>query len=133
MSSILVVDDSAVDRRLVGELLERKFQCSVDYAVNGLEALARMKGVAPDLMVLFGDLDWRSVGSVGNDSIYTFENDTGPDDANHNIDGLFICSGAAAPQRGHDRISIYDMAPTVLSQLGMTVPGDMVGRNRLES
>ena len=30
MTSILVVDDSAVDRRLVGELLERKFQCAVN-------------------------------------------------------------------------------------------------------
>ena len=38
MTSILVVDDSAVDRRLVGELLERKFECSVQYAVNGVEA-----------------------------------------------------------------------------------------------
>jgi len=51
MTSILVVDDSAVDRRLVGELLERKFECSVDYAVNGLEAMARLKDVAPDLVV----------------------------------------------------------------------------------
>ena len=51
MTSILVVDDSAVDRRLVGELLERKFECSVDYAVNGVEAMARLKDVAPDLVV----------------------------------------------------------------------------------
>ncbi len=51
MTSILVVDDSAVDRRLVGELLERRFECSVDYAVNGLEAMARLKDMAPDLVV----------------------------------------------------------------------------------
>lgn len=51
MTSILVVDDSAVDRRLVGELLERKFQCAVNYAANGLEAMARMKAVAPDLVI----------------------------------------------------------------------------------
>ena len=36
-----------------------------------------VKGLAPDLIVYFGDLEWRSVGSVGNPSIYTYENDTG--------------------------------------------------------
>ena len=51
MTSILVVDDSAVDRRLVGELLERRFECSVDYAVNGLEAMALLKELSPDLVV----------------------------------------------------------------------------------
>ena len=51
MTSILVVDDSAVDRRLVGELLERRFECSVDYAVNGLEAMARLKEMSPDLVI----------------------------------------------------------------------------------
>ena len=43
-----------------------------------------MNGVAPDLIVHFGDLLWRAVGTVGGDEgIHTFENDTGPDDANH--------------------------------------------------
>ena len=51
MTTVLVVDDSAVDRRLIGELLERRFQCSVEYAANGVEALARMEDAAPDLVV----------------------------------------------------------------------------------
>ena len=37
----------------------------------------------------FGDLGWRSVGSVGNPSIYIFENDTGTDGANHDRTGIF--------------------------------------------
>ena len=38
-----------------------------------------VNGVAPDLIVHFGDLLWRSVGTVGGDEgIHTFENDTGP-------------------------------------------------------
>jgi hypothetical protein len=37
---------------------------------------------APDLITYFGDLRWRAVGGVGYPDIYTFENDTGPDDAN---------------------------------------------------
>jgi len=51
MTTVLVVDDSAVDRRLIGELLERRSQCSVEYAANGVEALARMQDTAPDLVV----------------------------------------------------------------------------------
>ena len=51
MTMILVVDDSAVDRRLVGGILEKKFQWAIQYAANGVEALARMKGTKPDLVV----------------------------------------------------------------------------------
>ena len=53
------------------------------------ELYEEVDGVAPDLIVLFGDLLWRSVGTIGGDEgVHTFENDTGPDDANHAQDGL---------------------------------------------
>ena len=48
-----------------------------------------VRGIAPDLIVYFGDLEWRSVGTVGNPSIYTYENDTGPDGANHDRTAFF--------------------------------------------
>jgi len=51
---------------------------------------ATVRGIPPDLIVYFGNLNWRSVGMVGMDGIYTFENDTGPDDANHDFSGIFI-------------------------------------------
>ena len=51
MPTILVVDDSAVDRRLVGRFLQEKIECTIEYAATGVEALARMKDVAPDLVV----------------------------------------------------------------------------------
>ena len=51
MPTILVVDDSAVDRRLVGRFLQEKVECTIEYAAGGVEALARMKDVAPDLIV----------------------------------------------------------------------------------
>lgn len=51
MPTILVVDDSAVDRRLVGKFLQERVECTVEYAANGVEALARLKDVAPDLVV----------------------------------------------------------------------------------
>jgi predicted AlkP superfamily phosphohydrolase/phosphomutase len=55
-----------------------------------------IRGIPPDLTVYFGDLAWRSVGSIGLNEIYTFENDTGPDEANHNWEGIFLANRHAA-------------------------------------
>ncbi len=91
----------------------------------------RVEGVAPDLLVYFGDLDWRSVGAVGMGGIHTFENDTGPDEANHDWHGIFVLStaGAPAPLAGAlPDVSIYDVAPTLLRLLGQPVPDGLAGR-----
>jgi predicted AlkP superfamily phosphohydrolase/phosphomutase len=75
-----------------------------------------VNGVAPDLIVYFGDLAWRSVGAVGMGGIYTFENDTGPDEANHDWFGIFVLSSPEGPCRSGNLgdVSIYDVAPTLL-------------------
>ncbi len=90
-----------------------------------------VRGVAPDLIVYFGDLAWRSVGAVGMGGIHTFENDTGPDEANHDWYGIFVLStrdgGGAAPRRALGDLSIYDVAPTVLRLLDQPMPADMIG------
>jgi len=94
----------------------------------------KVNGVAPDLIVIFGDLHWRSVGTVGNPSLYTFSNDTGPDDANHAQQGMYIMalpeglSGAPAPRGRVDGPTLYDISPTILKLLGQKVPSDMIGR-----
>ena len=57
--------------------------------------------------------------------IHTFENDTGPDEANHDWYGIFILAAErrAAPLRGAARTStIYDVAPTLLRLLGQPIP-----------
>ena len=54
------------------------------------ELYKEVRGVAPDLIVYFGDLYWRSVGTVGGGKMHTFENDTGPDGANHAENGIFF-------------------------------------------
>ena len=54
------------------------------------EIYRSINGLPPDLIVHFGDLFWRAAGTVGNGSIYLFENDTGPDDANHSEFGVFL-------------------------------------------
>ena len=51
----------------------------------------------PTSLVYFGDLAWRSNGSVGHGRYCTFENDTGPDDANHAQYGLLIAAGPGIP------------------------------------
>ncbi len=61
---------------------------------------AGTRGVPPDLTVYFGDLSWRSVGSVGLRDVYTFENDTGPDEANHDWRALFLANRAATAGLG---------------------------------
>ena len=94
------------------------------------EALYReMTGVPPDLMAYFGDLSWRSVGSVGHRSVYAFENDTGPDDANHDWNGIFIMRDGARDHGGVrlEGLHLIDVAPTILQQLGLPIPDDMVG------
>ena len=51
MTSILIVDDTAVDRRLAGGLLESAGDIDVQYAENGQEALDKIGQHLPDLVV----------------------------------------------------------------------------------
>jgi predicted AlkP superfamily phosphohydrolase/phosphomutase len=89
---------------------------------------SKVNNVAPDLIVYFGDLAWRSAGSVGMDALHVFENDTGPDDANHAKEGMFILSGPGVAPGKREGARIYDVAPTVLTTLGIPVPEDMIGK-----
>ena len=93
------------------------------------EVYAEVNGIAPDLIVYFGDLHWRSVGSLGLNRVHTFENDIGPDDANHAQHGLYIFYDPARPGHGRrvDDRHIMDIAPTILATLGVDVPPGMRG------
>jgi predicted AlkP superfamily phosphohydrolase/phosphomutase len=95
------------------------------------QALYRtVNGVAPDLIVYFGGLFWRSVGSLGHKEVWTFENDTGPDDANHAEQGIFIYYDPQQNLGGRELadLEIMDVAPTVMQHFGLPIPGDMQGR-----
>jgi predicted AlkP superfamily phosphohydrolase/phosphomutase len=90
---------------------------------------AERQGVVPDLLVYFGDLYWRSVGQVGTGAVHVFENDTGPDDANHAHEGLYVLVGEGVESgRGPER-DLLDIAPTLLELLGEPVPAEMEGRS----
>ncbi len=97
------------------------------------EIYRELQGVAPDLTVLFDDLSWRSVGTVGSGQVYTFDNDTGPDDANHAMDGLIILRTTdGGTTKSLTGASLYDVAPTVLELLGIKPPADMIGRSLVD-
>ena len=87
-----------------------------------------VRGDAPDLMVYFDDLNWRSAGTVGYESMYLDENDTGPDDAVHDYHGIFIISDPKKKiGKNIGTKSILDIAPTILDIFGIEIPTDMEG------
>jgi len=90
---------------------------------------SELKGDFPDLMVYFDDLNWRSAGTVGYESIYLDENDTGPDDAVHDYYGIYIIYD---PEKrvGKDlgTRNILDIAPTILNIFEIDIPKDMEGK-----
>lgn len=89
----------------------------------------QVKGNAPDLMVYFGDLHWRCVGGFGYGRHTTFENDTGPDDANHAEEGLFILHQSNKAGQGQiEAHQLMDVAPTVLALMGLPIPKTMQGK-----
>lgn len=94
------------------------------------EIYQKVRGRAPDLIVYFDDLAWRSVGSVGIDGLYTIENDTGPDDANHAPFGLMIFHDPKAPKGGQvlTGAQLYDIVPTVLDRYDIPAPKGLRGK-----
>ncbi|MEA5448190.1 alkaline phosphatase family protein [Leptolyngbya sp. CCNP1308] len=94
------------------------------------EIYQKVRGRAPDLIVYFDDLAWRSVGSVGINSLYTVENDTGPDDANHAPLGLMIFHDPKAPKEGQilEGAKLYDLLPTLLHRYHIEAPLGLRGK-----
>jgi predicted AlkP superfamily phosphohydrolase/phosphomutase len=134
-----VVDPA--DYEVVRDELAERISAITDPDGNNIGSVAykpeeiyrEVNNIAPDLIVYFGDLYWRSVGSLGFDAIHTFSNDTGPDEANHAQQGLYIYYHPTAQGQGSGpRRHLMDVAPTVLDLMGQAVPGDMQGRSFAE-
>ena len=89
-----------------------------------------VRPVAPDLIVHFGDLHWRSIGSIGYPSLHIQENDTGPDGCNHSPFGSFILAAPNKPIRGElEGAHLLDAAPTLLELGGYDIPSSMQGKS----
>jgi predicted AlkP superfamily phosphohydrolase/phosphomutase len=91
------------------------------------ELYPEVRGNPPDLMAFFGDLYYRSVSSVGYNSYFTDENDTGPDDAMHDYEGVFVLN-TGKEGRKVEGLDIKDVAPTILNYFDITPPDDMEGK-----
>lgn len=91
---------------------------------------ARVNNIPPDLIVYLGDLSWRAVGTVGNPSFYTFENDTGPDDANHAQYGLYMLRRKNSDGGRYAERTWRAVAPSMLELLGLDAP-EWMGEERL--
>lgn len=99
------------------------------FSVKPQDLYRTVRNIAPDLIVYFGDLAWRSLGTIGHGVIHKFENDTGPDGANHDWYGLLIAHDPRNPQGGRrleDR-QLMDIAPSILRAFGLEPLADMQG------
>ena len=102
--------------------------CIGTKAFKAEEVYREVNRIPPDLIVYLGNLDWRSAGSVGVGAVHMYENDTGPDDANHAENGIFIWTRPGGTPGGPNGYSIYDIAPTVLKHFNIDVPDVMIGK-----
>jgi predicted AlkP superfamily phosphohydrolase/phosphomutase len=95
-------------------------------------------GSKPDLIVYLDNLSWRSAGTIGHNTLYLSENDAGPDDSVHWMDGVFILykkgrvNHTPNDSNGNgtklNNLSIYDVAPTILDIMNSQVQCKMHGK-----
>ena len=118
--------------------IKAKFEATVDQQGKPLgtlvfkpeEVYKSVQNVAPDLIVHFGALYWRSIGGVGYPTIHVLENDTGPDDCNHAQFGSFILAASNSPLQGEIAgAHLLDIAPTLMDLAGYEIPPSMQGRS----
>jgi predicted AlkP superfamily phosphohydrolase/phosphomutase len=124
---------AALRRRLEADLAQVPGPAGAPLPVRVLDPTTEYRtvhGDAPDLMLYFDDLHWRSAGTMGHPSNFLSENDTGPDDAVHSWDGVFLWADPDRPGTGTELPTqqIRDVAPTVLQYLGLPIPAHVQGR-----
>jgi predicted AlkP superfamily phosphohydrolase/phosphomutase len=94
------------------------------------ELYQNVRNVAPDLIVHFGGLFWRSIGTVGHPALHVQENDTGPDACNHAQFGMFLLFSPNCPLTGeYEGARLLDIAPTLLDLAGYEIPETMQGHS----
>ena len=98
-------------------------------AMRPAEIYPQVRRIAPDLIVYAGDLRWRALATLGlGQGLFTADNDTGPDHANHAEHGIFIMHGTDHAPGYRDGLSIYDVAPTLHAVLGLAADPGHRGR-----
>lgn len=102
------------------------------------------RGFAPDLLVFFGDLRFRSIGSVGHGRFVVPHDDRGQDTCNHDWNGIFVMGKAGQGDAAHHStgqrddahhggptagIEIYDVQATIAGLFDLDMPDDLLGRD----
>ncbi|MCI4373474.1 MAG: alkaline phosphatase family protein [Thermoplasmata archaeon] len=92
------------------------------------EIYRSVRGDAPDLMVYFGGLTWRSAGTLGHSSNFLTENDTGPDDSVHSFDGIYVVADPTDGVHGPGPArNLIDIGPTFLQRFGLPTTSSTQG------
>ena len=88
----------------------------------------KCEDVAPDIVIYFDNLEYGANTSlIGNSSPWSPQTAVGSDDATHSKQGIFIINNPN--QKGNlGEIDILDVAPTILSSLGISIPEEMKGK-----
>jgi predicted AlkP superfamily phosphohydrolase/phosphomutase len=64
--------------------------------------------------------------------VFTYENDTGPDGANHDKHGVFSLSGVPGQATGKaEGLRLIDVGPTLMKLYGLPEPEGVEGRSIL--
>jgi len=94
----------------------------------------RPAGLPPDLTVYFDGLGRRAAGTVGHGTWHLPGNDTGPDDANHDFDGILVAAGPGIPSGAEAAgLEIADVFATCVAALGIDPPPGTAGRSLLDA
>jgi hypothetical protein len=126
------------DYERVRDDLKARFEATVDDRGKRMatrvfkpqEIYRQVRNLAPDLIVHFDNLYWRSVGKVGYRTIHVQENDTGPDDCNHAQYGAFILAAPGCSVPGQlENVHLLDLAPTLLELGGYDPLPEMQGKS----
>lgn len=110
------------------DIRDKNGNCINTKAYKPEEIYTVCNNVPPDLIVYYGDLFWRSIGSVGHGSIWAKDNDLGPDDANHAQYGVFLMNHGANGMERRQGLHLLDVAPTILNLMGVDIPFSMEGK-----
>jgi predicted AlkP superfamily phosphohydrolase/phosphomutase len=97
------------------------------------EIYRNMRGAAPDLIVCFDDLLWRSIGTVGHPQPQLHENNAELEGCSPTLYGMFVLASPNCPLSGeYQGATLLDIAPTLLDLGGYEIPAAMQGRSLVQ-
>ncbi|MFN8449270.1 MAG: hypothetical protein U0521_11970 [Anaerolineae bacterium] len=88
----------------------------------------QVNNIAPDLMVYFGDLHWRAVGSLGHGKHWTLDNDTDLTTRTTRFRACSSCTSCTGRRGARRGASTDGHRADPADRFGLPIPGEMQGR-----